>query len=412
MRGMDGHSLVLEGTYNIICAFSPEKFIIPRKYCENDIIYGYFDKIPEKSNKRASRKHDNLVIFNHNTRPDIKELILYGKEVNSTDCRVILYDYEKIVNSEVKWEFDDVFLKLQNLLKNELNQINYKSTEPLLLCPSWLSSSMVALHIIKYVNIIHWAVITIKRSKKISIKHGNLLLSIIMDILLGYLALRCLTYDKRELSAILMGMLEKLINMLYFLLKWLMGAPAGLKLNNAFNKMLGKYFSYHVQLWWLFLDVSGDKLETILHLYHYLGYLGFTFQAALISDMICVVTFHSYCIYVYAARMFNIQISGLIALMRFFVGRKYNPLRGTIDSCEYSNQELFVGTVAFTILLLLLPTTAMYYIVFTLFRVLSLLVQYALAKLIYFLHTLPLYVVTLWLLRSPKVAGKVPLFPK
>lgn len=64
-------------------------------------------------------------------------------------------------------------------------------------------------------------------------------------------------------------------------------------------------------------------------------------------------------------RLFNIQISGLIALLRLFVGRKYNPLRGGIDSCEYTNQELFVGTVAFTILLLLLPTTAMYYIVFT-----------------------------------------------
>lgn len=59
------------------------------------------------------------------------------------------------------------------------------------------------------------------------------------------------------------------------------------------------------------------------------------------------------------------QISGLIALLRLFVGRKYNPLRGGIDSCEYTNQELFVGTVAFTILLLLLPTTTMYYIVFT-----------------------------------------------
>lgn len=62
------------------------------------------------------------------------------------------------------------------------------------------------------------------------------------------------------------------------------------------------------------------------------------------------------------------QISGLSALLRLFVGRKYNPLRGGIDSCEYTNQELFVGTVAFTILLLLLPTTALYYIVFTLVR--------------------------------------------
>lgn len=46
---------------------------------------------------------------------------------------------------------------------------------------------------------------------------------------------------------------QKLVNLMYSLLKWLMGAPAGLKLNNAFNNMLGKYFLYHVELWWLFL---------------------------------------------------------------------------------------------------------------------------------------------------------------
>lgn len=53
---------------------------------------------------------------------------------------------------------------------------------------------------------------------------------------------------------------------------------------------------------WNITDVSGEKLDIVLNLYQYLGYLGFTFQAAIISDMICLATFHSYCIYVYAAR--------------------------------------------------------------------------------------------------------------
>ncbi|CAG9786158.1 unnamed protein product [Diatraea saccharalis] len=388
--------------------FSTEKTQFERKRCEIDnVVYGCYDKRRHYLNKKVLKRYNNIVIIDHNIEPKIKDVYLNGKQVDLADCIVILYDYEKIVNSEVKWEFDDMFSKLQSLIQNQDDQSNIMCSEPLIMCPSWLASSMFIQHIINYINIIHWAVMSVKRNRKISIKHGNLLLSILMDIFLGYLALHYLAQYKNELSTILMGMLEKLINMLYFLLKWLMGAPAGLKLNNAFNKMLGKYFSYHVQLWWLFLDVSGEKFDHILHLYYYLGYLGFTFQAAVISDMISVATFHSYCIYVYAARMFNIQVSGLIALMRFFVGRKYNPLRGSIDSCEYSNQELFVGTVAFTILLLLLPTTTMYYIVFTLFRMLSLLVQYALAKLIYILQTLPLYVVSLWLLRSPKVAGNI-----
>jgi hypothetical protein len=64
-------------------------------------------------------------------------------------------------------------------------------------------------------------------------------------------------------------------------------------------------------------------------------------------------------------RLYSLQVSGLVALWRLFLGQKHNPLRGRVDSCHYSPDQLFVGTLAFTILLFLLPTTFMYYIVFT-----------------------------------------------
>ncbi|XP_026724999.1 phosphatidylinositol N-acetylglucosaminyltransferase subunit Q isoform X2 [Trichoplusia ni] len=320
----------------------------------------------------------------------------------------MLYEYDSIKDSQAIGDTtDDYFMKLVQLIQDEHGVSKRSEFTPKSNKLHWLSASMFLQHVYNYWILIDWLKCSITRGKKISVKQGNLIVAIAMDIIIGYLILQLLSQDKKEISVLLMGILEKLINSLYSLLKWLMGAPVGLKLNNAFNKMLGKYFSYHVQLWWIFLDVSGEKLDVILHIYHYIGYLGFTFQTALISDLICIATFHSYCIYVYAARLFNIQISGLIALLRLFVGRKYNPLRGGIDSCEYTNQELFVGTVAFTILLLLLPTTALYYIVFTLFRVLSLVVQYLLAKLIYMVQTLPLYVVSLWLTSSPKVTGNI-----
>ncbi|XP_028171795.1 phosphatidylinositol N-acetylglucosaminyltransferase subunit Q [Ostrinia furnacalis] len=375
-----------------------------------NIIYGcYSEDGIHSSTFNKSRNYNKLIISNQSGELYIKKLFINGNAIDAKDkCLIVFYDLNTIRESEVEWEYSDELSKLQQLVLSENRQPEsqpYDATK--LSCPIWFSSSMFIQHVINYFNVMKWLLITIKRDKKVSIKHGNLICAILMDLILGYVILQYLTQDTKELSSILMGILEKLINILYSLLKWLMGAPAGLKLNNAFTKMLGKCFSYHVQLWWLFLDVSGEKLDIILHLFYYLGYLGLTFQAAMISDMICIGTFHAYCIYVYAARMFNMQISGLIALLRFFVGRKYNPLRKGIDSCEYTNQELFVGTVAFTIMLLLLPTTLMYYIVFTMFRVLSLLVEYVLAKFIYQIQTLPLYVSALWLIRSPKVAGNV-----
>ncbi|XP_059047019.1 phosphatidylinositol N-acetylglucosaminyltransferase subunit Q [Achroia grisella] len=399
-------------TYSIfITKYSSNIQTLLKENSENEKnIYGKCSDLQNKMKKCRSKIRNWLLLDFVRTNIQISELIINGSKIYDTqNCVVIIYEHEAILNSEMICDTGE-FLDLQNFVRNECKEfpctVRY---EPVFEMPHWLSSSMFIQHILNYINVTKWLFYSIKGDKKMSIRQGNLILAIITDLILGWTAMELITQDKKELSSILMGMLEKLIHFLYILLKWLMGAPAGLKLNNAFNKMLGKYFSYHVQLWWQFLDVSGEKLDTALQIYHYLGYFGFTFQAAVISDMISIATFHSYCIYVYAARLFNLQISGIIALLRFFVGRKYNPLKGSIDSCEYSNQELFVGTVAFTILLLLLPTTTMYYIVFTLFRLLVLIIQYILAELIYTIQTLPLYVVSLWLMHSPKVAGKISL---
>ena len=42
-----------------------------------------------------------------------------------------------------------------------------------------------------------------------------------------------------------------------------------------------------------------------------------------------------------------------------------NVLRNRIDGCEYDVEQLLLGTVVFTVLVFLLPTTAAYYILFT-----------------------------------------------
>ncbi|CAK1596160.1 unnamed protein product [Parnassius mnemosyne] len=392
-----------------ITKYSTRNIFLEENDKGDDFIYGYCSCNPKF--KRKWKRPVNFLILCNLLYPQVQEISIRGKEINIYDNYIIiLYDHYVIRNSETLNECNDFISKLQNLVRSDHKEEYYGAVYvPTFRNPSWLVPSMFMQHACNYLNMLIWLILSIGRNRKVSMKQGNLILSILVDILIGYFFLELFLKDndKKYLGHLLMGFLEKLVNSMYSLLKWLMGSPAGLKLNNAFNKMLGKYFSYHIELWWLFLDVSGEKLDLILHLYKYIGYLGFTFQAAIIADMICLATFHSYCIYVYAARLFNIQISGLTALLRLFVGRKYNPLRGGIDSCEYTNQELFVGTVAFTILLLLLPTTVMYYIVFTLFRVLSILVQYILAKSIYLIQTLPLYVIILWLTRSSKVAGNV-----
>lgn len=124
------------------------------------------------------------------------------------------------------------------------------------------------------------------------------------------------------------------------LLQWLMGAPAGLKMNRALDQVLGRFFLYHIHLWisecqvFCSVEVSFNlnlfhaKVTQTLVLTHcdtwslHPGYihlmspfiegilwygglsacLGLTFALSLLSDMVALLTFHIYCFYVYGAR--------------------------------------------------------------------------------------------------------------
>jgi len=51
-----------------------------------------------------------------------------------------------------------------------------------------------------------------------------------------------------------------------------------------------------------FSVVAKPLLEVTFHIFLYLGRLGLTFQVSILADLLALVSFHIYCIYVYAAR--------------------------------------------------------------------------------------------------------------
>ena len=65
-------------------------------------------------------------------------------------------------------------------------------------------------------------------------------------------------------------------------------------------------------------------------------------------------------------RLYRLQIYALASLWRLFRGKKWNVLRMRVDSASYDVDQLFIGTLIFTVLLFLLPTTLLYYVVFAL----------------------------------------------
>ncbi|XP_008047523.1 phosphatidylinositol N-acetylglucosaminyltransferase subunit Q [Carlito syrichta] len=240
-------------------------------------------------------------------------------------------------------------------------------------------------------------------------RKANTLVSVLLDVALGLALLSWLHGKNRigQLADALIPVADHVAEELQHLLQWLMGVPAGLKMNRALDQVLGRFFLYHIHLWISYIHLMSPFIEHILWHVGLSACLGLTVALSLLSDIIALLTFHIYCFYVYGARLYCLKIYGLSSLWRLFRGKKWNVLRQRVDSCSYDLDQLFIGTLLFTILLFLLPTTALYYLVFTLLRLLVVAVQGLLHLLVDLINSLPLYSLGLRLCRPYRLAAGV-----
>ncbi|XP_014744037.1 PREDICTED: phosphatidylinositol N-acetylglucosaminyltransferase subunit Q isoform X1 [Sturnus vulgaris] len=240
-------------------------------------------------------------------------------------------------------------------------------------------------------------------------RKANIFVSLLIDVALGILLMSWLYRKNRigHLADTLIPVADHVAEELQDLLQWLMGAPAGLKMNRALDQVLGRFFLYHIHLWISYIHLLSPFIEMILWYVGLSACLGLTVALCILSDIIALLTFHIYCFYVYGARLYCLKIYGLSSLWRLFRGKKWNVLRQRVDSCSYDLDQLFIGTLLFTILLFLLPTTALYYLVFTLLRLLVVIVQGLIHLLVDLIDSLPLYSLILRLCRSYRLAAGV-----
>ncbi|KYN45294.1 Phosphatidylinositol N-acetylglucosaminyltransferase subunit Q [Trachymyrmex septentrionalis] len=415
-------------------------------------IIGYHSNENKAIDECLERKHANWVHIvtkpSENGRDKgycLLKITLNNKNIDLSTMRtmIILYNQWALQGTELfesKTTSGDHFHELAKLVQSKKDELKIKSTyvciwETLLiyhvsfylhlilflskatdrLLPI-LKYSSLGLHIHDWLENVKWMLATIIRDRSIKLKTGNYALAIVIDMALGILVLQLLRYyikdqpsqlllNNAEATSIIgISIQQKVVESLKELINWLMGVPAGLKLNHALNNTMGKFFLYHIQLWWTFLIFLKPLLDLAFEVLLLFGKLGITFQISIVADLLALVSFHTYCIYVYAARichrLFNIQLRGITALFRLFLGKKKNPLRERVDSCLYQTDQLFIGTLSFTILLFLMPTTWVYYTVFTLLRLVSIAFGGFLTRLKFYLQVMPVYTFWRWLLRS------------
>ncbi|NXU80472.1 PIGQ acetylglucosaminyltransferase, partial [Oreotrochilus melanogaster] len=82
-------------------------------------------------------------------------------------------------------------------------------------------------------------------------RKANIFVSLLIDVALGILLMSWL-YRKNQIGHLadtLIPAADHVAEELQNLLQWLMGAPAGLKMNRALDQVLGRFFLYHIHLW-------------------------------------------------------------------------------------------------------------------------------------------------------------------
>ncbi|MQL88150.1 hypothetical protein Taro_020701, partial [Colocasia esculenta] len=147
---------------------------------------------------------------------------------------------------------------------------------------------------------------------------------------------------------------------------WLMGVPAGFKLNTELAEILGLVSLNAIQIWSTLWFYMGCLFRYTLFGLAFSGMLfGMSIQAALCIDMLKLATLHMLVLHRLISFLYSQQIWALTSLWRLFRGRKWNPLRLRLDSYDYTVEQHVVGSLLFTPILLLLPTTSVFYIFFT-----------------------------------------------
>ncbi|KAM0978470.1 hypothetical protein ACFX2C_014436 [Malus domestica] len=242
---------------------------------------------------------------------------------------------------------------------------------------------------------------SVEYAEKAALHKHSMWSSLAVDVLLGNLFGLVLLYHAESACIWILKFSSDITNeLLRSGCVWLMGVPAGFKLNNELAEVLGMISLTAIQIWstiWIFLVshflyfIRGLAISGII--------FGVTIPAALIIDLIALATLHVSTLHWLISLLYSTQIQALAALWRLFRGRKWNPLRQRLDSYDYTVKQHIVGSLLFTPLLLLLPTTSVFYIFFTIMNTTISLMCILIEVTISFIHATPYIKIFLWLVR-------------
>ncbi|ORX82224.1 Gpi1-domain-containing protein [Anaeromyces robustus] len=186
---------------------------------------------------------------------------------------------------------------------------------------------------------------------------------------------------------------------------WLMDTPAGLKLNKELDQFLGELFLWLIQIWSIVLAKIFSYTNEIIYSVGIAGILGASISLSLTNDLFSLATLHIHIFYKVASKIYYWQFSILLSLFNLLRGKRRNTLRNRLDSFEYNLDQLLLGTIIFTLLIFLYPTTGVYYILFSLSRLAVICIQVTFDLILVFLNQFPYFPLIIRIFHKEQLPG-------
>ncbi|GAO17740.1 hypothetical protein UVI_02033420 [Ustilaginoidea virens] len=190
-------------------------------------------------------------------------------------------------------------------------------------------------------------------------------------------------------------------------ISWLMGWPAGLKLNSELAEFLGELFLWVIDYWSSCINALHPVLPKVVWFIGFTSFAGASMPIALCSDLLSALTVHIYSFYLASARIYHWQLTILQSLFHLFRGKRHNVLRNRIDSCDYDLDQLLLGTILFTLLFFLLPTVVVFYLNFAIARMIIISMKAGFDTLLSCLNHFPLFAVMLRVKDEKRLPGGI-----
>lgn len=147
------------------------------------------------------------------------------------------------------------------------------------------------------------------------------------------------------------------------LFHWLAHWPLGIKLNDELALFLSDALGSVSALYtYAVLEPAAAHISTALRVCAWTGCFGASMALGVCADALRVGTLHVRLMYGVLRRVYVFFVGAASELFDVFRSRKRNPLHGgRLDHAEHEVDQLFVGTILFTLLAFLFPTVLLFY---------------------------------------------------